>query len=128
MVYGDALKPERLSASHIRVYGKNGTMGALEPVKEIRAHELCLVFEATAPDAGDREHDRRHRRATRRCTCRYPSGAASSPRSRCPYNALDRGAVYRFNVNHVVEPDDPYEMFPMELVEVGGATAKEVAA
>ena len=33
--------------------------------------------------------------------------------------------VYRFNVNHVVEPDDPYEMFPMELVDVGGATGKE---
>ena len=36
-----------------------------------------------------------------------------------PYNALDRGPVYRFNLNHVVLPDDPYEMFPMELIDVG---------
>jgi hypothetical protein len=32
---------------------------------------------------------------------------------------LERGAVYRFCVNHVIEPDDPYEMFPVELMEAG---------
>ena len=38
----------------------------------------------------------------------------------CPYNPAyrERGAVYRFCVNHVVEPDDPYEMFPIEYVDV----------
>jgi hypothetical protein len=38
----------------------------------------------------------------------------------CPYNPsyLERGAVYRFCVNHVVEPDDPYEMFPIEYMHV----------
>jgi hypothetical protein len=35
-----------------------------------------------------------------------------------PYNALDRGPVYRFNMNVVVLPDDPYEMFPMRLERV----------
>ena len=39
----------------------------------------------------------------------------------CPYNPayLKRGPIYRFNVNHIVEPDDPYEMFPMEMVNIG---------
>ena len=39
----------------------------------------------------------------------------------CPYNPahLERGPVFRFNVNHVVEPDSPLEMFPMEMVTVG---------
>ncbi len=46
----------------------------------------------------------------------------------CPYNHLDRGAVYRFNVNHVVAPDDPYEMFPMELIEIDGAAQRRIAA
>ncbi|MCZ6483755.1 MAG: hypothetical protein O6757_11015, partial [Alphaproteobacteria bacterium] len=38
-----------------------------------------------------------------------------------PYNPahLERGLVYRFSVNHVVEPDDAHEMFPMEIVDVG---------
>ena len=99
---------------HIRVYGKNGTMGPLEPVKEIRSHELCLVFEVTAPTqeiastiAGITRHQAHSPADTG--VERPHHGLA------CPYSHLDRGAVYRFNVNHVVEPDDPYEMFPMEL-------------
>jgi hypothetical protein len=31
-------------------------------------------------------------------------------------------------VNHVVEPDDPCEMFPMELFEVTRETEKRLAA
>ena len=46
----------------------------------------------------------------------------------CPYNPIDRGAVYRFNVNHVVEPDDPCEMFPMELYEVKRDAHRKLAA
>ena len=45
-----------------------------------------------------------------------------------PYNALDRGAVYRFNVNHVVLPDDPCEMFPLELIDVGSVAARTRAS
>src|SRR5205814_7831791 len=35
-------------AFNVRVYGKNGTMGPLEPIAEVRGHELCLAMEATA--------------------------------------------------------------------------------
>jgi hypothetical protein len=31
---------------------------------------------------------------------------------------MDRGPVWRFNLHHVVEPDDPLEMFRTELQEV----------
>ena len=31
---------------------------------------------------------------------------------------LPRGPVYRFSLNHVVIPDDPYEMFPTEILEI----------
>lgn len=31
-----------------RVYGRNGTMGVLEPVETITTHEFALVFEVTA--------------------------------------------------------------------------------
>jgi hypothetical protein len=39
----------------------------------------------------------------------------------CPFSPahLDRGPVYRFNLNHVVEVDDPLEMFKIEIEEVG---------
>ena len=47
-VYGEALSRDDY-VFHIRIYGKNGTMGPLEPVKDIHTHELCLLFEVTAP-------------------------------------------------------------------------------
>jgi hypothetical protein len=117
MVFGEKLKRDDYLL-YIRVYGKNGTMGALEPVKEIRSHELCLTFEVTAPAqetastiAGIIRHQALH--------LPIPEWSGLITALACPYNHLDRGAVYRFNVNHVVEPDDPCEMFPMELHEIG---------
>jgi len=116
MVYGGRLKPSDY-LFNIRIYGKDGTMGPLEPVKEIRSHELCLVFEVTAATqdiastiAGITRHQALH--------LPIPEWSGLITALACPYNHLDRGAVYSFNVNHVVEPDDPYEMFPMELVAV----------
>lgn len=126
MVFGDRLKREDYLL-FIRIYGKNGTMGALEPVREIRTHELCLTFEVTAPTqeaastiAGIIRHQALH--------LPIPEWSGLITALACPYNHLDRGAVYRFNVNHVVEPDDPCEMFPMEIFEVSGATQSKIAA
>jgi hypothetical protein len=126
MVYGERLRPDDYFF-HIRIYGKNGTMGPLEPVTEIRSHELCLVFEATAPT---QEIASTIAQITRHQALHLPipewSGLITAVA--CPYNPLDRGAVYRFNVNHVVEPDDPYEMFPMEIVEIDCARSRKLAA
>ena len=125
MVFGDRLRRDDYLL-FIRIYGKNGTMGALEPVKEIRSHELCLTFEVTAPAqetastiAGIIRHQALH--------LPIPEWSGLITALACPYNHLDRGAVYRFNVNHVVEPDDPCEMFPMEIHEITGSRVKETA-
>ena len=93
-------------------------MGPLEPVKATAAHELCLVFEVTAATqeiatsiVGIVRHQALH--------LPIPEWSGLITAVALPYNALDRGPVYRFNLNHVVLPDDPYEMFPMELIDVG---------
>jgi len=126
MVYGDKLKPDDYLL-FIRIYGKNGTMGALEPVKEIRSHELCLSFEVTAPTqeiastiASVIRHQALH--------LPIPEWSGLITAVACPYNHLDRGAVYRFNVNHVVEPDHPCEMFPMEIFDINRDSEKKLAA
>ena len=125
-VYGDKLKPEEYSVV-MRIYGKNGTMGALEPVKEIRSHELCLLIEITAKSqdiastiAGVVRHQALH--------LPIPEWSGLITALACPYNPahLERGAVYRFNMNQVLEPDDPYEMFPMQLLDVAGADIREL--
>lgn len=117
-VYRERLTDEQYSL-HIRIYGKNGTMGPLEPERQIRSHELCLLFEVTAPTqeiansiASITRHQALH--------LPVPKWSGLITALACPYNPahLERGAVYRFNINHVVEPDDPYEMFPIEIVPV----------
>lgn len=129
-VYGDKLKPEDYFIN-IRIYGKNGTMGPLEPVKEITSHELCLIIEVTAPSqevasaiAGIVRHQGLH--------LPIPEWSGLITALACPYNPahLERGPIFRFNVNHVVEPDGPLEMFPMEMVTVGASSEArdEVAA
>jgi len=117
-IYGDNLARDDY-VFNVRVYGKNGTMGPLEPVKEIRSHELCLLMEVTAPTQEDASAIAA---VTRHQALHLPipewSGLITGVA--CPYNPayLERGAVYRFSANHVVEPDDPYEMFPIEYVNV----------
>lgn len=119
-VYGGEIGADDYSV-RTRIYGKDGTMGTLEPIREIRSHELCLVFEITAPDqetanaiAGITRHQALH--------LPIPEWSGLITTLAIPYNPayLERGAVYRFNVNHIVEPDDPYEMFPIEIIRVGG--------
>ena len=116
MVFGKDL--ENRWQMGVRIYGKNGTMGKLEPVQEIHSHELCLVFEMTAPTqeiahslAGIVRHQALH--------LPIPEWSGLITAIALPYNALDRGPVYRFNMNQLVQPSDPFEMFPMELVQVG---------
>jgi hypothetical protein len=118
-VLGDDAEASRY-VFNVRVYGRNGTMGPLEPVTEVRGHELCLVIEATAATqeiattiASMARHQALH--------LPIPEWRGFLTGMACPYSPayVERGAVYRFCVNHVVEPDDPYEMFPIEHVKVG---------
>ena len=117
-IYGGRLGRDKY-VFNVRIYGKNGVMGALEPVKRIAGHELCLLLEVTAPTqeiasaiASVTRHQALH--------LPIPEWSGLITGMACPYNPayLERGAVYRFCVNHVVEPDDPYEMFPTEYVNV----------
>jgi len=118
MVFADQLEGQWHLG--IRVYGRDGTMGPLEPHRQVQPHDVALVFELTAPS---QEGARSLAGITRHQALHLPieqwSGLITAVA--LPYNALDRGPVYRFNMNHVVLPDDPHEMFPMQLEKVQGA-------
>ena len=124
-VFGD-----RLSRSDyeivVRVYGKNGTMGPLEPVQHTLSHELCLVFEMTAPTqkiantlGGLVRHQALH--------LPIPEWSGLITSLACPYSYMERGPVFSFNLNHVVEPDSPMEMFRMDMSDVGSAPRRAAA-
>lgn len=101
---------------NVRVYGKNGVMSNLEPQKVITSHELGLIFEITASSQNIANS---MASTTRHIALHHPipewSGSVSSVAF--PYSppTIERGRIYKFSLNHVVEPENPYEMFPIEF-------------
>ena len=105
--------------SNFRVYGRNGVMGALEPSEGIKSHELGIVQETTAPTQED-ANAICHAFAATLIHTPVPewSGAVMTLAKPPAPGILQKGPVYRFNMNHVVLPDDPLEMFPIEYEKV----------
>ena len=104
----------------VRVFGKNATMGPLEPETAI-GHEVGLLFQVTAPT---QELATALMKSVGHIAVHYPvpewSGLITS--IAYPYSPpeIARGASYRFNMNHVVEPASPLEMFRIACEAVRG--------
>jgi hypothetical protein len=103
---------------HTRVFGRNAAMGPLEPETAI-GHELGLLFQVTAQT---QELATALMKSVGHMAVHYPvpewSGLITS--IAYPYSPaeIERGASYRFNMNHVVEPGSPLEMFRIEYETV----------
>jgi hypothetical protein len=102
----------------VRVFGKNATMGPLEPETRI-GHEVGLLFQVTA---GTQALATALMKSVSHIAVHYPvpewTGLITS--IAYPYSPAEiaRGASYRFNMNHVVEPATPLEMFRIEYEKV----------
>lgn len=105
----------------VRVFGKNATMGPLEPETGI-GHEVGLLFQATAETQALATAIMK---SVSHIAVHYPvpewTGLITS--IAFPYSPAEipRGPSYRFNMNHVVEPASTMEMFRIEYESVGGA-------
>lgn len=104
---------------HIRVYGRNGVMGKSEPLMDKPLHEVGLVFEVTAATQ-DLANGLMSMITYLGLHQSVPQWKGQVSNFAFPYSPKEvpRGPLYRFNMNHVVEPADPYEMFPMEMETV----------
>jgi len=102
---------------HVHCYGKNGVMGSLEPQIE-PAHELGLVMEAVAPTQEVADTICSFFRSTL-LHYGYPGRKSTAGNLAFPYSPSDTstGAVYRFNIYHLLEVDDPKGLFPLEIRE-----------
>jgi acyclic terpene utilization AtuA family protein len=102
----------------VRVFGKNATMGVLESETSI-GHELGLLFQVTA---ATQERATALMKSVSHIAVHYPvpewTGLITS--IAYPYSPAEipRGPSYRFNMNHVVEPATPLEMFRIEHEQV----------
>jgi hypothetical protein len=103
-----------------RIYGRNGVMGDLEPNRNAVPHEVGIVLEITAPT--------QELATTFATLSRQPllhhyvpkwSGSITGIAVLGTPGYVERGPVYRFNVNHVVLPRTPHEMFRTKFVDIG---------
>jgi len=118
LTYFNDISPEDYQLI-FHIYGKNGVMGELEPQKEITSHELCLILEAVAKDQELANTICAFARSTL-MHYSYKGRIATAGNLAFPYAPSDipTGAVYKFNIHHLVEVDDPDELFFIEMIEV----------
>jgi hypothetical protein len=103
----------------VRLYGKNGVMDAWEPLKDGEAHELGILAEAVAKTQDIANAVVSVMRVTFLHTD-FPGRMCKEGNMAFPFSPSDieRGPVYEFSLRHVVEPDDPCQMFPIEYANV----------
>jgi hypothetical protein len=106
----------------VHVYGRNAVMGALEPNPSEMPHEVGIVVETTA---ATQELATKAAQLSRQPFLHHgvPEWTSGTTSFACLHNPahIDRGAVYRFNLNHVAVPRTKTEMFRTEIVQLGRA-------
>lgn len=104
---------------HVRVYGRDGVMGPLEPLRDEIGHEVGLLFTITAPTETVTETIAK---TFAHFACHYPipewRGLITGIAFPMTPAHVNRGPVYRFTLNHVVAPETALEMFRTEFLEV----------
>jgi hypothetical protein len=101
------------------VYGRNGVMGDLEPVRHA-AHELCIVVQGVAPTREMAEEvcmtGSRQMFYARLPNVKGTAGGVAFALD----EVMPASAAYRWTLNHTMRIRDPLELFPLHLVEIEG--------
>lgn len=106
---------------YYNIYGKNGVMGDLEPVKETRSHELCVVVQAVAPTV-DMAEEICMTGTRQMFYARLPDvkGTAGSVAFILD-EVLQASPAFEWTLNHTVAVSDPLELFPCHMTAAGSA-------
>jgi len=104
-----------------KVYGKNGVMGALEPVKHTSSHELGIIIDAVADTQAIANTICSFTRSTM-LHYGYEGRISTAGNLAFPYSPSDFkiGEVFVFNIYHTIRVDDPCQLFPCETILIGG--------
>jgi hypothetical protein len=103
-----------------KIYGKNGVMGGLEPQNNITSHELCIIIEAVAEDQQIANTICSFARSTM-LHYGYEGRISTAGNLAFPYSPSDfkAGEVYVFSVYHLIEVDEPNELFKINYEDLG---------
>jgi hypothetical protein len=104
---------------HYIVYGRNGVMGELDPMRNRPAHELCVMVQGVASTAEMAEEVCMI--GTRQMFyARLPDVKGSAGSVAFALDEVLRASpAYRWSVNHTLRCDDPLELFPTHMTTAG---------
>src|SRR5690606_21565045 len=114
---------------HYQVYGRDGVMGDLEPLRNQPGHELGIMVFGVAPTAEMAEEVALT--GTRQMFyARLPDVKGTAGGVAFPLDEVVRvSPAYRWTLNHTMRVDDPLELFPLHTLEVAdGVDASPVGA
>ncbi|HLI14299.1 MAG TPA: acyclic terpene utilization AtuA family protein [Alphaproteobacteria bacterium] len=104
---------------HYTVYGRNGVMGALEPLKDKPGHELCILVQGIAPTRDVAMEvcmtGLRQMFYARLSQTKGTAGGVAFALD----EVLPASPAYRWTVNHTMRVDDPMGLFRTGLTEAG---------
>jgi hypothetical protein len=101
------------------VYGRDGVMGELEPMRERPAHELCILVQGIAPTSEMAEEvcmiGMRQMFYARLPDVKGSAGSVAFALD----EVLRASPAYRWTINHTLRCDDPLELFPTHMTTAG---------
>lgn len=101
-----------------RVYGKNGVLGPLEPQADAVPHEIFLVMDVVA-ESQELAHSVAAQAKQNTMHGGFEGRISTAGNLAFPFSpdVHDSGAVYEFNVYHLIETDDPVGLFKIDYAE-----------
>ncbi|MCW0205610.1 acyclic terpene utilization AtuA family protein [Achromobacter veterisilvae] len=104
---------------HYKVYGRDGVMGDLEPLRDRPGHELCVMVQGVAPTS-DMAEELTLTGLRQMFYARLPDVKGTAGSVSFPLDEVVRtSAAYRWTLNHTLPVDNAGELFPTHLTEAG---------
>lgn len=104
---------------HYSVYGRDGVMGALEPLRHQTGHEVGVLVQGVAPMREMAEEltliGLRQMFYARLPDVKGTAGSVSFPLD----EVVEASAAYRWTLNHTMPVDDVLELFPTNMITAG---------
>jgi hypothetical protein len=104
-----------------KIYGRNGVMGIFSGIDNRKAHELAIIIDAVAPTQEQSDTICGFARSTM-LHMGYDGRISTAGNLAFPFSPSDAhmGAVYEFNIYHLMEVKDPAELFPVRYIKING--------
>ncbi len=102
---------------HYKVYGRDGVMGELEPLREQPGHELCVMVQGVASTT-EMAEELTLTGLRQMFYARLPDVKGTAGSVAFPLDEVVRvSAAYRWTLNHTIPVDDVFELFQTHMTE-----------